>query len=380
MEMNDYLELIKSVIPEFNEEHLKENFQNVGVDSFDLVTIRILLENYIDKTIPDNDWMSFRSFYDVIRYCSNSKKQPEFSGKSASPIVYKQKITIGMPQMSICGLSENWLFKSLGNAHWEMLCEGLNTNSKELKDDIGNRLYATFVRIRFQSSQPLYKYNENEEIKISGAINRYGNGMYFSDFELVTSQNTLLDANLMTSFSIRKSVGNEELVKSQPNVTNNLISRIEKIPDFGNEYRLIKKREQNAITLGDNVFTLDGNYVFQAEYNINPYYDSNGVGLLYFAAYPVINDICEARHFNTKKNARTRWEETYFSLSRDVMYYANCNLSDTVIYQLNHWEILQNDKLKISSSLFRKSDNQIMARLFSIKERRNDKSLQEIYL
>ena len=48
MEMNDYLELIKSVIPQFNEEHLKENFQNVGVDSFDLVTIRVLLENYID--------------------------------------------------------------------------------------------------------------------------------------------------------------------------------------------------------------------------------------------------------------------------------------------------------------------------------------------
>ena len=61
---------------------------------------------------------------------------------------FEKEITINMPQMAIEALSENWLFKDLGNNHWEMICKGLDTNSFNLKDEIGNRLYATFIRIR----------------------------------------------------------------------------------------------------------------------------------------------------------------------------------------------------------------------------------------
>ncbi len=45
-----------------------------------------------------------------------------------------------MPQMAIGALSENWLFKEIGGRHWQMLCEGVNTNSDEIKDEEGNQL------------------------------------------------------------------------------------------------------------------------------------------------------------------------------------------------------------------------------------------------
>ena len=32
-----------------------------------------------------------------------------------------------MPQMANAALSENWLFKELGDIHWELLSKGLNT-------------------------------------------------------------------------------------------------------------------------------------------------------------------------------------------------------------------------------------------------------------
>ena len=38
-----------------------------------------------------------------------------------SPVVFCKEYTINMPQMCIKGLSENWLFKTLGSAHWELL-------------------------------------------------------------------------------------------------------------------------------------------------------------------------------------------------------------------------------------------------------------------
>ena len=37
--------------------------------------------------------------------------------------------------------------------------------------------------------------------------------------------------------------------------------------------------------------------IFDSEYEIVPFHDINGVGLLYFAAYPIISDICSLRYF-----------------------------------------------------------------------------------
>ena len=69
--MTEYLEIIKSVIPSFEDEHLNEPFSNVGVDSIDLVTIRVDFERKVEKTIPDRDWMTFTSFAEVINYCED---------------------------------------------------------------------------------------------------------------------------------------------------------------------------------------------------------------------------------------------------------------------------------------------------------------------
>ena len=52
------------------------------------------------------------------------------------------------------------------------------------------------------------------------------------------------------------------------------------MPDFGLGYRA-----QRGSVLRPALF--------EAEYKIVPYHDINGVGLLYFAAYPTISDICE---------------------------------------------------------------------------------------
>ena len=57
-------------------------------------------------------------------------------------------------------------------------------------------------------------------------------------------------------------------------------------------------------------------------------------------------------------------------MSRDITYYANCDISDIIIYKLNKYEIINNEIIKISSSLYRKSDRKIMARLYVIKKRK----------
>jgi len=281
---------------------------------------------------------------------------------------FEKSHKINMPEMAIGGLSENWLFKELGGSHWKLLCSGLKTDSSDLQDELGNRLYATFVRIRIRSISSLFDLKENESLNIKGSIMRYGNGIYFSEFFLETLTQKYINANLMTSFSIRKYNGNKELVKSQPHTSENHIENCSFMPDFGNEYRLLKKKELDEITIDGHYFKIVDQKLFQTEYSINPYYDLNGVGLLYFAAYPIISDVCEAKYLNNSIPRGDRWEISYSTSSRDIMYYANCDLSDTIVYRLNSYDLLENDILKTSSSLYRKSDEKLMARLFTIKK------------
>ena len=368
--MEKYLKIIQEIVPAIKLEDTMLPFNIVGIDSIDLVTVRVEFEREIGKTIPDKKWMCFEKLFDIMEYCNSHDNLLRSNKTDVKEKRTLKEIIIDMPQMAIEALSENWLFKELGNIHWQMLCNGLNTKSFDLKDDLDNRLYATFVRITIQSSVPMNQFKENETLKIEGEINRYGNSMYFSNI-ILKSNESIINANLMTSFSIRNESDNTKLVKSQPNGVKNSIEEFDMNPPFSNEYRLIKKNELNEIKIGNVKFKIDDDFIFESKYKINPFYDLNGVGLLYFASYPIISDVCESNYFNTLENNYDRWELTYYTLSRDIFYYANCNINDEIIYKLHSFSFIENDMLQINSSLHRRSDNSIMARIFTIKRKKS---------
>ena len=285
-----------------------------------------------------------------------------------SPVSIEKEYVINMPQMAVEALSENWLFKALGDTHWELLCNGLDTKSFDLKNDTGNRLYATFVRIRIHCSGNLRSFKENQLAKLAGDMKRYGNSMYFSNLQFSTD-NASVETELMTTFSIRDKVDNTKLAKAEPGPRTNNVEKSSTFPAFGNEYRMVKKRVMKTLEYKDYQFNIDDNFVYEKEYQLNPFYDINGVNLLYFAAYPIINDFCEAAYFNEKFDLDDRWEQTYLTKYKDVLYYANCNHNDTLIYQLVEYKKLSNDAYQISSILRRKSDNAIIARIFNVKSK-----------
>jgi len=367
--MEKYIRVIRSTVSDFNQSHLDLPFSDAGVDSMDLVTIRVDLEKTIGRNISDVAWMGFNTMSDVLQHCLSLEESYTHVHQAIESVTYEKDAVINMPQMAVEALSENWLFKEIGDIHWDMLCQGLQEKSYNLKDELGNRLYATFVRIQLNASVPLNKFIENEEIKLRGSINRYGSGMYYSNIIVSTNQKSI-KANLMTSFSIRNDADNKKLLKSHPASSHNLIREYDSIPHFGNEYRLIKKGELEEIKMDKISFSVTDASIFETEYELNPYYDLNGVGLLYFAAYPIISDVCVGRYFHNKYGEDERWEQTYYTLSRDVLYYANCNANDKIIFKLHDFGPIDKQRVKVSCSLYRKSDNKVMARLFTIKERK----------
>ena len=367
--------IINRLLPNLTSENYQEDFQNLNIDSIDLVSMRVDIENKLGKMIPNVEWLSFKSLNDILNYTEKTHRQNSENVvlKNSEKIIRKQNF-INMPQMCLEALSENWLFKEAGSAHWDLLCEGLETSSSELKDDIGNRLYATFVRIRTNGSGNLSDFQENERYEFESKLSRFGMGMFFSNIDFKSEKNNI-KIDMMTSFSVRKSTGdNKSLAKSQPTMESCNIPQVSEFPVFGNEYRLIKKGDLKTFFFKDYIFNITEKELFSFEYSINPYYDLNGVGLLYFAAYPIINDFCEFQYFKSIENEE-KWEENYCTLFRDVMYYANCDSRDKIKYILNSVENLSDNKVKLCSTLFRKSDGLIMARIFTIKQKRSSQTL-----
>ncbi len=269
-----------------------------------------------------------------------------------------------MPQMANNVLSENWLLKELGDLHWKLLSGGIEQNSSEFKDEMGNRLYATFIRICYSLSN-LKSFQENEKIGFLGSIKRFGNSTYLSQID-GKSENHFIRANLMTTFSVRSSDDNSKIQKSNPVEKINHIEEIVTVPDFLSDYRLLRKTLIDEWKLSEFTFPIPRDVIFQANYSINPYYEINGVGLLYFAVYPVISDFCTI-NFYKNRFGNNDWLKKFQTTHRDINYFANCNAEDKIVFCLNFFEE-KDSSIKTVTTLYRQSDKTMLAKIFTVKQ------------
>ncbi len=282
-----------------------------------------------------------------------------------------------MPQMAFYGLSENWFMKEIGDTHWMMLCDSFGCDSDALTDSNGNRLYSSFVRVRFDSSKALQEFDENEKITLQGQIRRFGNKMFFSDISLEGNLKKI-EASLMTVFVARET-DNKSLTRSVPAGEENCKAELlSSLPEFATEYFNVKnnilKHDDKAtprLTLGNESFETEEKDLFSTNYDINPYTDLNGVNLLYFAAYPLINDICERRYFNIlreKSDIKGDWALETSTVARDVFYFGNCDIEDQIVYRLDSSEFVEGYRIKLISSLNREKDDTLIAKIFTVKQ------------
>ena len=339
----------REAIPEFRVEDINTPFESLAIDSFGMLTLRAELENAFGRTFSDHFWMSISKPVDIIDLISQGDAG---SGRDAGTLLPRERrfYTLNMPQMALGGLSESWLFKEIGDVHWSMITRDLGVSSSSLKDAVGNRLYATFTRIRVAADAPFARYAENEPIKFEGDMTRFGAGIFLSDIGIKgNGRHTHVAA--MSSFSMRGEAGsNASILKGQPVIpATSTIPTLEALPDFARDYRVRRASKPPAT-------------IFECDYEILPAYDINGVGLLYFAAYPMINDICAMRH------GGRRFAFDFSTRHRDVCYFGNCNADDTVLFRLNAWRETESS-IEMEASLSRRSDGAAIAYIATTKDR-----------
>lgn len=357
--MKQYLRILQKEISKISEADLYVPVKNTHIDSLDLVVLRVALEKHFELEIPDLIWFNYQTLAEALEYFHKNKGLLKTNQNTEkTDIVHSEGIEIRMPQMANSALSENWLLKFLGDTHWQLITKGFQIKSSEFKDDNGNRLYSTFIRINYSVS-PLCQFLENEIIDFNSSIKCFGNNTFLSRV-IGNSGEKNISASLMTTFSVRKCADNNIISRCEPKVRTNKISQLSKTPLFLNDYRLLRKGLIEEISTDYGIFPINDDMLFSCEYSINQYYDINGVGLLYFASYPIISDKCFDKYYQQNDNLQT--------IYRDIFYFANCNSSEKIIFKLNSIEETDNH-LKTAVSLFRKSDNQILSKILTIKQK-----------
>ena len=177
-------------------ELLKETvLAETGLDSLGFATILFTMEQ--EFMLDHLRWhrryhlsRDFRRTNRIVRGGSNVKWSCQLMIKSNAGHGggEERHYELNMPQMSLGGLSEAWLFREIGDIHWTMLSSGLESPSSELADANGDRLYATFTRLKLTSTASLLAFAENESITARGKIARFGGGA----FSLATSRSATI--------------------------------------------------------------------------------------------------------------------------------------------------------------------------------------------
>jgi len=286
----------------------------------------------------------------------------------------KRQYKLNMPQLLWGGLSENWLLKELGDVHWQQITNALNTASDELTDSRGERLYASFVRLHWSGAN-IAEFLENDSLELQSKLSRYGSKMFFSKTDGIGTSGSF-KANLMSVFSTREASDNTKLKKGalKAEIDSNTIKLHNKLPLVAKEYL----ENKSGIFDENNQLKPEGvePIIYQKEYIIDAYDDINGVGLLYFASYPKINDKCEREYIKKQYRLQGDWLEIAGVVSRDIHYYGNANSGDKLIYELNKLD-QKEDRVTLHSSLYREKDQQLIAKVYTTKQLNNKNALDE---
>ncbi len=320
---------LEDYVPDLEDEN--KTFDQLGIDSFSLITLRAEIEEGEGKQISDAEWSRIEKPADLRRFITRRKIQSNVTVKSAT---LRKHYDIGMPQMSYGGLSEAWLFKEIGDIHWTILTSSLGVQSSSIVDQSGDRLYATFTRVRYRSTTSLANFKENDTLDVTAATSRFGAGMFFSSIQCKTIKD-VIDFELMTSFAKFGETGNNKsLMKGQPIIPDDFaIPSLNEIPDFAKQYR-----ENRSKSFDNSIFSTD--------YEIVPIHDINGVNLLYFASYPIISEICTSRYFSKSVAS------SLSTIERDICYFANSGSDEAISFTI-HADFPSGENRIIDSSLTR---------------------------
>ncbi|MFF9644158.1 beta-ketoacyl synthase N-terminal-like domain-containing protein [Kitasatospora aureofaciens] len=265
-----------------------------------------------------------------------------------------RSVVLGLPSLSVGGLSENWLLREAGDLHWELISNHFGSKVADLADGDGTRLLPAFVRVRLTAADSLRFFAEHDRGQLDGTLARLDDQAFVSDVRFATATSHV-EARLLTSF-VRRGAGNWLSPGAPRNPGRAPVAQpTAEHLDFQAEFRARSGLGPGA-----------GPGLFQDTYELNPFADVNAAGLLYFASYPHINDRGERKYLQALAPGG-EWAVEACTLSRDILYLGNCGIEDSVRYRLDDCRFESDHRAVLTSTLLRERDGRPLARIETVK-------------
>ena len=347
---------------------------DLGADSWQYLEFRNEIETAFGITIPDFDVDRLSTMEDCARLVSELLEGENAEGSSTQPAGLRgprpwkggtyqgadgalfTDLEVGMALTGRNHLAESPLLKFVGEIRWNHIAHFAGVPSRKLCDETGERLYATFyyVETLFPNQTPMAAFGENDRFTVVSTLRSFGNsildGFHFlypagwPEQKKIPLLNGAQAAEMgipyvrTSNIFVKMLQGASWLKKSRPAQRGmDEIARLAEVPD---SYLRIKKAEQeDRFRLPPGTASALTPGKVKVEYQIEPDRDLNGVGLLYFANYPMILDIAERKCL--REQARLPLSDDLLDLRtlvrRESAYLGNAHQSDSIDVWADAW-------------------------------------------
>ncbi len=263
-------------------------------------------------------------------------------------------VKIGMPHLSLTGLSENWLLKECGHRHWFLLAGAAGTPYPDFRDATGDPVYAVFRAVAIRDAH-FDAVMENDDLHFTSKLSRISRTQFVSLHHLTCRDQKIGEIEMISSFvkrtvaGVNRSVARVEL-EAFPFAGDVASSALADVAGALWNGNWIEHRGFSRSQSGDG-----GQLVVRP----NPSLDFNGAGFLYFASFPALVDRAEWETLDISPSLTT--------ISREVFYYGNIEPGEKVVIRIealrrrgegfSHW-----------CSLRRECDEAKLADVFTVRE------------
>jgi probable biosynthetic protein (TIGR04099 family) len=260
---------------------------------------------------------------------------------------------VGLPQLSLRGLSENWLWKECGQQHWSMLASVLKLPPAGASQR--RHCYAAFTAVRMERAS-LADVVDGDDLYLTAWLDRTSRAQFVSRHVVKRGDEIVAILTMASAALGRFTSAGQSIPAPQP-------SRARR----GDGVELWRLARQMRSRHRGRHYDFDLRSLSEESwfcFRPCPRHDFNGAGFLCFASF---QSIVDRAHWS-----RAIEDETASELrSRDIFYYGNIDVGDSVrvLRAGKHVgsERRSGRDIGIWDKIIRESDGEAIAEVFSRK-------------
>lgn len=199
------------------------------------------------------------------------------SRSRSRPWTARTSVTLGMPQLDGCGLSETWLQKTCGEVHWRGLAARLGRPAEQWIDSTGQRVYAAFGIVRLQWLR-LGVAQEGKRLRLESQLSPLGRSQAWSRHRLSIDADAIGQLEMLSIFVGRGEDGSNRSVRRvamSHQATHTVPAAARKLADRARDWR----------TAAASAYIDPAVPPYSLRFMPCPRGDFNGAGLIYFATF-----------------------------------------------------------------------------------------------